>query len=140
LVGDAIHNFLDGIVIAAAFLVNIGVGITTSLAIIFHEIPQELGDFGVLIRAGLTKQKAILYNLLTALTCMVGGIIGFVFLKSIEFVIPYTIAITAGGFIYIAVSDLIPEIRSELSLRKSLINILIIAVAITAMVLIGKLE
>jgi len=140
LVGDSIHNFLDGIVIAAAFLVDFKVGLATSLAIIIHEIPQELGDFGVLIRAGFTKQKALLYNLLTALLCVLGGILGFVFLQSIEFIIPYVIAITAGGFIYVAVSDLIPEIRNEMSLKKSLINILIIAIAIAIMVLIGKLE
>jgi zinc and cadmium transporter len=140
LVGDSIHNFLDGIVIAAAFLVNIGAGIATSLAIIFHEIPQELGDFGVLIRAGFTKQKALFYNLLTALTCIIGGIIGFIFLNKINFIVPYIIAITAGGFIYVAVSDLIPEIRSELSLKKSIINILIIAIAIIIMLFIGKLE
>lgn len=140
LVGDAIHNFLDGIVIAAAFLVDFKVGLATSLAIIIHEIPQELGDFGVLIRAGLTKQKALLFNLLTALTCVLGGVFGFIFLNKIESIVPYVIAITAGGFIYVAVSDLIPEIRNEMSLKKSLINILIIAIAITIMVLIGKLE
>ena len=138
LTGDAVHNFLDGILIAAAFLINFKVGIVSSLAIILHEIPQELGDFGVLLKGGFTKSKALLFNLLTALTCVVGGILGFVFLSKIEFLIPYIISLTAGGFIYVAISDLIPEIRNELSLKKSFINILIIALTIAAMVFLGE--
>lgn len=130
LVGGAVHNFFDGISIAAAFLININVGIATTFAIILHEIPHELGDFGVLMYAGFKKEKAIFFNLLTAFFSIIGGLIGFVLLSQISTIIPFVIALTAGGFIYISVSDLIPEIRKEVSLKKSLIHMIIILIGI----------
>lgn len=130
LFGGAVHNFFDGVAIAAAFLININVGIATTFAIILHEIPHELGDFGVLVYAGFKKEKALLFNLLTAFFSIVGGILGFVLLSKIQFVIPYILALTAGGFIYISVSDLIPEIRKEVSVRKSLMHMIMIIIGI----------
>ncbi|VVB80221.1 Zinc transporter ZupT [uncultured archaeon] len=130
LVGGAVHNFFDGISIAAAFLINFNVGIATTFAIVLHEIPHELGDFGVLMYAGFKKEKAIFFNLLTAFFSIIGGIIGFVLLSQISAIIPFVIALTAGGFIYISVSDLIPEIRKEVSMKKSLIHIVMIFLGI----------
>jgi len=122
LIGDSIHNFIDGIVIAGAFLVNPTLGITTSLAIILHEIPQEIGDFGVLLHSGFSKRKAILFNLFVAFTALLGGITGYLLSFIAEGLQPILLCIAAGGFIYIATSDLIPEIRKESSLKKWLVS------------------
>lgn len=115
LLGDGLHNFLDGILIASAFLVSIPIGLATSLAIILHEIPQELGDFGVLIHSGFTRYKALLFNFLSALTSLLGGILGYLFLHNIEPIIPYVVAIGAGGFLYIALVDLFSELRRDVN-------------------------
>lgn len=119
LVGDGVHNFVDGVIIAASFIVSIKLGVITTIAIILHEIPQELGDFGVLIYGGFTKRKALFCNFLTALTAIVGAVTGYFlsdFAKGfLNFIIPFT----AGGFIYIGASDLIPEIHKETNLMRS---------------------
>jgi zinc and cadmium transporter len=130
LFGGSIHNFFDGVSIAAAFLINFNIGIATTFAILLHEIPHELGDFGVLVYAGFKKEKAILFNLLTALFSIIGGIVGFILLSQIGFIIPFVLSLTAGGFIYISVSDLIPEIRKEISMKKSAIHMIMIALGI----------
>lgn len=130
IVGGSVHNFFDGVSIAAAFLINVNIGIVTTFAILLHEIPHELGDFGVLMYAGFKKEKAIIFNLLTALFSIIGGLLGFVLLSKITFVIPYILALTAGGFIYISVSDLIPEIRKEVSIKKSLLHVVAIIIGI----------
>lgn len=113
IIGDSVHNFIDGVVIAATFLVSIPLGIVTTLAVAAHEIPQEIGDFGILLHKGLGKKKVILVNLLSALTAMIGALITFWIGESIESSLPILLAITAGFFIYIAASDLIPEIHHE---------------------------
>ncbi len=121
LVGDAIHNFIDGLVIAASFLVNIPFGFLTTLIIISHEIPQELGDFGVLIYGGFKKARALGLNFLVQLTSVIGGLVGFFFIatpESVGFLLPFA----AGGFIYIAASDLIPELHKEESIKKSMLS------------------
>lgn len=119
LAGDGVHNFVDGVIIAASFIVSIKLGVITTIAIILHEIPQELGDFGVLIYGGFTKRKALFCNFLTALTAIIGAVTGYFlsdFAKGFSnFIIPFT----AGGFIYIGASDLIPEIHKETNLRRS---------------------
>ncbi len=121
LIGDAVHNFLDGIIIAASFVVNTNLGIVTTLAVIFHEIPQEFGDFGVLIYGGFSKAKALTYNFLTALTAVAGAVIGFFLSSAIENSVVFLLPLTAGGFIYIASSDLVPELRKETDIKKSLL-------------------
>jgi len=122
LFGDAIHNFIDGMIIAATFVVSVPLGVTTVLAIALHEIPQEIGDFGVLLYAGFGKKKALLLNFLVAMIAVLGGIFGFYLstyaANSIHFLLPFA----AGGFIYIGASDLLPEVRKELSFRKSLLS------------------
>lgn len=133
LCGDAVHNFVDGLIIAASFVVSIPLGFTTSLAIILHEIPQEIGDFGVLLYGGFTKKKALLMNFLVALTAIIGGIVGYFLASFTESIIIFILPFAAGGFIYIAASDLIPEIRKEVSLKKSLVNIIIFVLGIALM-------
>ena len=119
LIGDGLHNFIDGMMIAVSFTVSIKLGTVTTLAVIFHEIPQELGDFGVLIYGGFTTRKALFYNYISAFAAMVGAVAGY-FISGVavgfsNFLLP----LTAGGFIYIATSDLIPEIHKEKDLKRS---------------------
>jgi zinc and cadmium transporter len=120
LFGDAFHNFVDGIVITAAFLINIPLGLATALAVIVHEIPQEIGDFAILLDSGYSKQKAFLYNLLSSLTTLVGAIISFFSLKASKTAVPYILAISAASFIYIAMADLIPALHQKISIKDSI--------------------
>ncbi len=137
LCGDGIHNFIDGLIIASSFIVSIPFGIITSLLIMVHELPQEIGDFGVLIYGGLTKTKALTYNFLSQLTAVLGGITGYFFLQS-EQIAVYLLPIAAGGFIYIAFADLIPEIFKEKNPKKVLVNILMIILGLVILIS-GKL-
>jgi zinc and cadmium transporter len=120
LFGDGVHNFLDGVIIAASFLVGVRFGIVTTVLIIGHEIPQELGNFGILVYGGFSRAKALLYNFIAQLTAVLGGILGFFLSTSIGPLIPFVLAFAAGGFIYIAASDLVPELHKEPNLKKSL--------------------
>lgn len=122
LLGDGIHNLIDGLIIAATFVVSIKLGILTTLAIALHEIPQEIGDFGVLLHSGFSKKKALLANFLIALLAVIGGISGYLLSSKVNNLISYLLPFAAGGFIYIAMSDLMPELRKETSLRKSLLS------------------
>ncbi|MFH1938342.1 MAG: ZIP family metal transporter [Patescibacteria group bacterium] len=119
LFGDALHNFIDGLVIASTFLIDFKLGLATTLAIALHEIPQEIGDFGVLIYAGFKKKKALIINYVVALTVVLGGIVGYFISFSLHNIIPYLLPFAAGGFIYIAASDLMPEIRKESNFKRS---------------------
>jgi len=136
LFGDAVHNFIDGLVIAATFLTDIKLGIATSLVVFLHEIPQEIGDFGVLLYSGFGRKKAIISNFLVALTAVLGGLIGYFLSFSIDRFTTYLLPFTAGGFIYIAASDLMPEIRKETNLKKSLVSFAIFIVGILLMFLV----
>jgi zinc and cadmium transporter len=117
LVGDGIHNFVDGVLIAAAFLTDVQLGILTSVAVIAHEIPQELGDFAILLMSGFSRARALFYNLLSSLTMVVGGVVAYFSLSFAHAAVPYVLAVAAASFIYIAVADLIPGLhrRPELS-------------------------
>lgn len=119
LFGDAFHNFVDGMVIAASFLISFKLGVVTTLAIILHEIPQELGDFGVLVYGGFSKQRALFFNFLSALAAVLGAIIGYFVADAAKWFTGFILPLTAGGFIYIATSDLIPEIHKEKDLKRS---------------------
>jgi zinc and cadmium transporter len=118
LVGDSIHNFIDGLIMAASFVVSIPLGITTTIAIATHEIPQEIGDFGVLLYGGFSKKRAIMLNFVVALTAVLGGIVGYFVSNLIENIVVFILPFAAGGFIYIAATDLVPEIRKELDMKK----------------------
>jgi len=118
--GDGIHNFIDGLIIATSFNVDIKLGIATTLAIILHEIPQEMGDFGVLIHAGFSKGKALFYNYLSAVLAIAGAIVGY-FIGNTDSFSAYLLSFAAGGFLYIAATDLIPELKKETQLKKSIV-------------------
>lgn len=111
LLSDTVHNFFDGLAIGAAFLVNFQLGVTTWLVSAAHEIPQELGDFGVLVHGGWSKKKALLFNLFSSFTAILGGLTAYFFTKELQ--APLLLAFSAGGFVYIACSDLIPEIKNK---------------------------
>lgn len=119
LVGDGFHNFIDGMVIAASFLISFKLGVATTMAVVLHEIPQELGDFGVLVYGGFSKAKALLYNFVSALLSVAGAIAGYFISDFAKGFSSFILPLTAGGFIYIATSDLIPEIHKESNLRRS---------------------
>ena len=113
LFGDAVHNLIDGLIIGGSYIASIPLGIATTIAVIFHEVPQELGDFSVLVYGGFNKKKALMFNFLTALTAIVGALIAFVVGSTIGGFVPLLIPFAAGNFIYIAGSDLIPELRKD---------------------------
>ena len=133
LYGDGIHNFIDGLVIASSFLISIPFGILTSLLIMSHELPQEIGDFGVLIYGGYTRKKALLYNFISQLTSVIGGILGF-FILGIHNYAVYLLPFAGGGFIYIAIADLIPEVFKEKSNKKRILNIFFIALGLAVLI------
>ncbi len=118
LIGDSLHNFIDGLIIASAFVVNPALGISTIFAIALHEIPQEIGDFAVLLYAGFSKQKAILLNVLVSGTAILGGVVGWFISEHTDRLNTYLIPIAVGGFIYIALSDILPELRKENNMKK----------------------
>ena len=139
IIGDSVHNFLDGVAIAASFLVNPVLGITTTLAIIIHEVPQEVGDMGVLVHAGYSKSKAVIFNLLSGVFAILGGVLGFYYLNRFESLIPYVLALTAGGFVYIAATDLLPEVHAESDTRTKIsVHSLAVILGILALWLLGK--
>ena len=113
IIGDGVHNFIDGLVMAASYLVSVPIGLATTLAVIFHEIPQELGDFGVLIHAGFSNKKALMWNFISALTAVAGAVVGLIIGTHSQQVTMFMIPLAAGGFTYIAGSDLIPELHRD---------------------------
>lgn len=113
LFAEVIHNFIDGFVMAASFIISPITGISATFAIILHEIPQELGDFGVLLHSGFTKSKALLFNFVVACFAILGGIVGYAFSSTFSALLPYFLAFAAGSFVYISTSDLIPEIKKH---------------------------
>lgn len=127
LVGDSIHNFCDGIIIAAAFLTDPRLGMVTAAAVIAHEIPQEVGDYIVLLNAGFTRAKALLFNALSGLAAVAGGVVGYFVVGPWETLFPYLLVVAASSFIYVAVADLIPQLQRRLPLRDTLSQVLWIA-------------
>lgn len=120
IIGDFVHNFIDGMLVAGSFLVSIPLGITTSIAVILHEIPQEMGDFGVLLYGGMTIRRALLFNFLSATAAIVGAVLVLVIGLHLQEKILFLLPITAGGFLYIAGSDLIPELKHETKITASI--------------------
>ena len=131
LIGDGIHNMVDGVLIAAAFLTDIHLGVVTSIAVIAHEIPQELGDFAVLLHSGFSRGKALIYNMLTSLTTVIGGVVAFFSLSLANRMVPYVLAIAASSFIYIAVADLIPGLHKRPEFSATVQQIVLIALGVT---------
>ena len=124
LVGDSIHNFCDGVIIAAAFLVEPRLGVVTTLAIVAHEIPQEVGDYIVLLNAGFSRRKALMFNALSGLAAVAGGVLGYFVVGPWESLFPYLLVVAASSFVYVAVADLIPQLQRHLALRETVAQLL----------------
>lgn len=124
LVGDAIHNFCDGVIIAAAFLADTKLGVATALAIVAHEVPQEAGDFIVLLNAGFSRAKALLFNALSGLAAVAGGVLGYFLVGPWEGLMPYLLVLASSSFIYIAVADLLPQLQQRLAWRDTAAQVL----------------
>jgi len=133
LYGDAIHNFIDGLIIAGSFIISIPFGIITAILIILHELPQEIGDFGVLIYGGFSKKKALFYNFLSQLTAVIGGLVGYFFINSQDYA-AFLLPIAAGGFLYISINDLIPEVFKEKDPIKIILHLLAIIMGLLVLI------
>lgn len=140
MVGDSLHNFIDGLVIAASFLVSVPLGIASTLAVIFHEIPQEIGQYAILIHGGWSKSKALWYNFLSALTSVAGAVIVLAFARHLEGAPTLLLAFSGASFIYIAMSDLIPELHQEIGVRRSIIQFIWFILGIVLMAALLWLE
>ncbi len=140
LLSDGVHNFIDGIIIGVSFLVSIPVGIATTIAVILHEIPQEIGDFAVLLHSGYTKKRALWLNFLSALFAILGTLLAFILGEAGEIFILWIIPIAAGGFIYVAVADLIPELHKTKEVKHSALQIIAVITGILAMIALTLLE
>ena len=130
LVGDTIHNFVDGVLIAAAFMIDIHLGIVTALAVAAHEIPQELGDFAILLRSGFSHSRALWYNALSSLSTPIGALLAYFILTDMQQFLPYALVIAASSFIYIAVADLIPDLHTKIRPSETLQQIALIAAGV----------
>lgn len=139
LVGDTVHNFVDGILIAAAFMQDTQLGIVTAFAIVVHEIPQELGDFMVLLHSGYTRRRALIFNALSGLATVVGGVLAYYALSSLQEWIPSLLAFAAASMIYVAVADLIPGLHKRTALGETLQQVILIALGIFAVWGVGEL-
>ncbi|HCU54319.1 MAG TPA: ZIP zinc transporter [Gammaproteobacteria bacterium] len=134
-IGDGVHNFVDGVLIAAAFYTDIHLGVVTALAVAAHEIPQEVGDFAILLHSGFTRGKAFFYNMLSSLTTVIGGVLAYFFLGLAQSAVPYVLAVAASSFIYIAVADLIPGLHKRVDPRATFEQVMLIACGITVIAL-----
>ena len=137
IVGDCVHNFIDGLIIGASYLASIPAGIATTVAVALHEIPQEIGDFGILLHGGFSRGKALMINFVTALTAVLGAVAAILIGKSIENATVFLLPFAAGTFIYIAAADLIPELHKEVKWKKSTIQTLLILLGIILMLLLS---
>ncbi|MDP4028823.1 MAG: ZIP family metal transporter [Gallionella sp.] len=139
MVGDTFHNFVDGVIIAAAFLADTQLGIVTALAIIAHEIPQEVGDFLIMLHSGYSKAQALLVNVLSSLAMLVGGVLAYFALQSMQSIVPTLLALAAASMIYVAVADLIPGLHRRVKLSDTLQQVVLIALGVSSIFLIGML-
>ncbi len=130
LIGDALHNFVDGVAIAAAFGVSTSLGVTTAVAVIAHEVPQEVGDFAILLQSGYSQQRALLYNTLSSLAALLGAVLTYFLLPIVQDMVPYLLAISAASFVYIALADLVPGRRTSGGLQSLIWELPLIAVGV----------
>lgn len=130
LIGDALHNFVDGVIIAASFLTSMPLGIATSLAVISHEVPQEAGDFAILLDSGYSRAQAFLYNNISGLTALLGAVAAYLFLMQVKMAIPYIMALSAASFIYIATADLVPALHRYANPRHGLRQLILMLAGI----------
>jgi len=140
LIGDAFHNAIDGVVIAAAFLTSKEMGVFVTLSVIFHEIPQELGDLGILLKSGMTKNKALLYNMLSGSSALLFGVIAYFFMDTVRSLIPYALAFSASSFLYIALADLIPEMHKKTKMNEAIVQITLVITGIAIIFVIKYIQ
>jgi zinc and cadmium transporter len=138
IIGDSIHNALDGVIIGAAFLTDTSLGIVTAVAVTAHEIPQEIGDFAVLLHSGMSRARALAFNLMSSLTSVIGGLIAWFTLGSALRILPYAVAVAAASFIYVAMADLIPGLHRRVSARESVAQVILITLGITVIALVEQ--
>jgi zinc and cadmium transporter len=137
LIGDFIHNFIDGMIIAAAFINSFTVGLAAAIAVAFHELPQEMGDYGILIYAGVKKRRALSYNFLAALAVVFGGFFGYFFIGAIENLAGYMIAFSAGAFLFLSASELIPEMWEDKNRPKAVLQIIVLIIGMLTIYALG---
>jgi zinc and cadmium transporter len=140
LIGDTLHNALDGVLIAAAFLIDINLGIMTSIAVLAHEVPSEVGNFAVLLHGGMSRQRAFAWNLVTALGAVVGGVAGFLALSTVQQILPYALGVSAASLLYVAVADLIPGLHRRVDAKSSVLQVILISAGVLLVALIGQLH
>lgn len=140
LISDGVHNFLDGVIIAASYLVSIPLGIATTIAVGLHEIPQEVGDFGILMHAGYTRKKALFFNVLTACLAILGTVITLIIGERVSNFVQFLVPITLGGFVYIAAADLLPEVHNEEHTGRSVLQFIFFILGILVMALLLLFE
>lgn len=131
LVGDAMHNFVDGILLAAAFLTDIHLGVVTAIAIAAHEIPQEVGDFIVLLHSGFSRRRALIFNVISSLATLLGAVLAYVWLTDMQQILPYVLAVAASSFIYVAVADLIPGLHQRTEAKHTAQQIVLISCGVS---------
>lgn len=134
LVGDSVHNFIDGLIIASSFMAGTEVGVSVTVAILLHEIPQEVGDFGVLLHGGFTARKALLMNIFSGAFAILGATLAYFFLGAIPLLQTVLLPMAAGGFLYIALADLIPQLHGNLTLRQTVEQILLLCLGILILI------
>jgi zinc and cadmium transporter len=137
LIGDTMHNALDGVLIAAAFLIDINLGIMTGFAVLAHEVPSEVGNFAILLHGGMTRARALAWNLITALGAVIGGVVGYFALSAVQPALPYALGVSAASLLYVAVADLIPGLHRKVDIRSSLLQVVLIALGV---ILVAALE
>jgi zinc and cadmium transporter len=134
-----VHNFVDGVLIAGAFLTDFRLGVLTTIAIAAHEVPQEIGDFIVLLNAGYSRRRAFAYNVLSGCAAVVGGVVGYFALQASREAVPYAIMIAAASFIYIALADLVPDMQRESGPSKSIVQLGLLATGIAIMAILSSI-
>jgi len=139
MVGDTFHNFVDGVLIAAAFLADRDLGIVTAVAIIAHEVPQEVGDFLILLHSGFSKGRALLFNLLSSLAMVLGGVLGYLALEGVQDWIPPLLGLAAASMLYVSVADLIPGLHKRPELQATLQQVVLIVLGVATIWLVGEL-
>ena len=137
IIGDFVHNFIDGMIIAASFINGVTVGVATSIAVAFHELPQEMGDYGILVYAGMERRRALVFNFAAALSIVFGGLFGSFFISMIEGLSGWMVAFSAGAFLFLSASELIPEIHDDNDWRKSLVHILFLLLGMCTIYALG---
>ena len=140
LIGDAVHNLVDGVIIAATFLISVPIGIVAGLSIIAHEIPQEVGDFGILLHSGYPKKKALLLNILSSLTTLPAAIIAYFALETVHAIIPYIMAISAASFLYISLADLSPELHLKVGISHAIRQFILMLAGVGTIIIVLHLH